>query len=151
MNKATLISEMQKFRFGSKIMCADGEDGTLVSLVFDPTTRCLTHIGVKQGLFLGKTVQIPFDTIVAATSDGIILRLKNAELAAANTEVKANCVILSNKGFVERAGTVNKGSLTLIAVHPGSGKLAYVVAHHLLPGQDTLLREELVTALASEH
>jgi len=54
MIKTTLISEMLKFHFGRKIFCADGEDGVLVHVIFDPATRRMTHIGVKQGRLLEK-------------------------------------------------------------------------------------------------
>jgi osmotically-inducible protein OsmY len=152
MSKAALISEMQKFRFGSKVICSDGEYGTLAQVVFDSSTRCMTHINVKQGRLFGKTVLLPFDTITGATSDGIALRIASEDVEAASHaagEVKG--ALLSNKSAVERAGTASKGTLVLVAVQPGSGELAYLVAHHLLPGQDTLVRAEFVTALATEH
>ena len=150
MNKATFISEMQKFHFGSKIFCSDGENGVLAHVVFDAATRCMTHIGVKQGRLFGKIVQLPFDTIADAASDGVTLRLKIADVAAAD-KIETGGVLCSSKCMVGRAGTTNKGLLTLVAVHPTSGELAYLVAHHLLPGQDTLLRAEFVTTLTTEH
>ena len=149
MSKATFISEMQKFHFGSIIICSDGECGVLVHAVFDPTTRRMTHIGVKQGRLFGKTVQLSFDTVVSASSDGVILRIKTADVATVSKA--AGGALLSSKCVVERAGTTNKGLLVLAAVHPTSSELAYLVAHHLVPGQDTLLRAEFVTALATEH
>src|SRR5216684_3436075 len=90
MIKTTLISEMLKFHFGRKIFCADGEDGVLVHVIFDPATRRMTHIGVKQGRLFGN------------------------------------------------------------AVHPEHGELAYIVAHDLRPGQDTLLHETYVTSVAAD-
>jgi len=151
-SKATLISEMQKFRFGSKVICSDGEYGTLAQVVFDSSTRCMTHINVKQGRLFGKTVLLPFDTITGAASDGIALRIASEDVeAASHTAGEVKGALLSNKSTVERAGTASKGTLVLVAVQPGSGELAYLVAHHLLPRQDTLLRAELVTALATEH
>ena len=39
----------------------------------------------------------------------------------------------------------------LVAVYPENGELAYLVAHHLHPGQDTLLRQEFITDLATGH
>jgi osmotically-inducible protein OsmY len=39
----------------------------------------------------------------------------------------------------------------LVAVHPTSGELAYIVAHELRSGQDTLLQQEYITALASNR
>ncbi len=152
MSKAALISEMQKFRFGSKVVCSDGEYGTLAQVVFDSSTRCMTHINVKQGRFFGKTVLLPFDTITSAGSDGIVLRIASEDVEAASHaagEVKG--ALLSNKCIVERADAASKGTLVLVAVQPGSGELAYLVAHHLLPRQDTLLRAEFVTAIATDH
>jgi len=157
MNKATFISEMHKFHFGSKIFCSDGEYGVLAYVVFDSTTHCMTHIGIRQGRFFGKTFQLPFDPIISATSDGVMLRVKSADVAAASgvetASIEANSkhALLSSKCIVEHASTGSKGVLMLIAVHPTSGELTYLVAHHLLPGQDTLLRAEFITDLATEH
>src|SRR6266852_3681241 len=155
MSKAALISEMQKFRFGSKVVCSDGEYGTLAQVVFDSSTRCMTHINVKQGRFFGKTVLLPFDTITSAGSDGIALRIASSDVEPASHKVVAHGAAshlrLKHKSVVELAGTASRGTLVLVAVHQGSGELAYLVAHHLLPGQDTLLRAEFVTALATEH
>ncbi len=148
MNKVTFISQMQKFHFGTKIIGDDGEIGILTHVVFDPNTRRLTHIGLKQGRFLGKTYQLPFDTVLSASSDGIILRLKTVEVATAS-KLETSGALISSKCIVEHAS--NKGVVTLIAVHPTSGELAYLVTHHFLPGQDTLLKAEYVTALATEH
>src|SRR5579864_7184585 len=157
MNKATFISEMQRFQFGSKIICSDGEYGILAYVVFNSSTRCMMHIGLKQGRLFGKTSQLPFDTLISATSDGVMLRVKSADVAAASKvetasdETAGKDALLSSKCTVERAGTGSKGGLALVAVHPTSGELAYLVAHHLLPGQDTLLRAEFITNLATEH
>jgi osmotically-inducible protein OsmY len=148
MNRTTLISEMMKFHFGSKIFCSDGEDGVLVNVSFDPATCRMTHIGVKQGRLFGKTVHVPFDTVVSATGDGVILRVKRADLAAARSE-ELGGAILDNKSAVENVISGTKGSLMLIAVHPENGELAYIVAHNLRPGQATLLREDFITALAT--
>ena len=157
MNKVTFISEMHKFHFGSKIICSDGEYGVLAYVVFDSTTHRMTHIGLKQGRLFGKTFQLPFDTIISATSDAVMLRIKSVDVAAASgietasDEANGKHALLSSKCVVERASTGSKGVLKLIAVHPTSGELTYLVAHHLLPGQDTLLRAEFVTALTNEH
>jgi len=152
MSKAALISEMQKFRFGSKVICSDGEYGALAQVVFDSSTRCMTHINVKQGRLFGKTVLLPFDTITGAASDGIALSIASEDVeAASHTAGEVKGALLSNKSIVERADTASKGTLVLVAVQPGSGELAYLVAHHLLPGQDTLVRAEFVSALATEH
>ncbi len=155
MSKAALISEMQKFRFGSKVVCSDGEYGTLAQVVFDSSTRCMTHINVKQGRLFGKTVLLPFDIITSAGSDGIALHIASSDVEPASHEVvargAASHLRLKHKSVVELAGTASRGTLVLVAVQPGSGELAYLVAHHLLPRQDTLLRAEFVTALATDH
>ena len=152
MSKAALISEMLKFRFGSKVICSDGEYGSLAQVVFDSSTRCMTHINVKQGRLFGKTVLLPFDTITGAASDGIALGIASEDVeTASRTAGEVKGAVLSNKSTVERADTASKGTLALVAVQPGGGELAYLVAHHLLPGQDTLVRAEFVTALATEH
>jgi len=149
MIKTTLISEMLKFHFGRKIFCADAEDGVLVHVIFDPATRRMTHIGVKQGRLFGKAVHLPFDSVVSASGDGVTLRVKRADVAAATGEEQGGA-ILDNKSVVENAGSAAKGSLMLIAVHTEHGELAYIVAHDLRPGQDTLLHEAYVTSVAAD-
>jgi osmotically-inducible protein OsmY len=150
MRKTALISEMQKFGFGSKVFCSDGEYGTLAQVVFDPTTWCMTHINIKKGRLFAQTALLPFDTVIKASSDGVMLRIGIEDVVRdAVHEVKG--AILSNKSIVELTGTASRGTLKLVAVHPENGELAYLVAHQLLPGQDTLLRAEFVTALAPEH
>jgi osmotically-inducible protein OsmY len=41
--------------------------------------------------------------------------------------------------------------LLLVAVQPESGVIAYLVAHHLRPGQDTLLAEEYITNIMADR
>ena len=148
MAKTTLISEMFKFHFGSKIICTDGEDGNVAYVVVDPETRRVTAIGVKQGRIFGKTVHLPFDAVENATGDGVRVRIALADVASASDGQVAG-VRLDDKSVVERAGAANRGTLQLIAVQPGSGELAYIVAHNLRAGQDTLIRAGYITLLAS--
>src|SRR6266700_6051253 len=70
MKISTRVSEMQKFHFGGKVVCTDGEAGSLSHVVFDPTNVHLTHLGVKQGRLFGKVVTLPYDTVASATSAG---------------------------------------------------------------------------------
>jgi osmotically-inducible protein OsmY len=149
MNKTILISEMLKFHFGNKIFCSDGDDGVLVQVIFDPATSSMAHIGVKQGRLFGKTVYLPFDSVVSASGEGITLSVKRADVAAAKIEAPGG-TILSNKSIVENTESAEKGSLMLVAVHPPKGELAYIVAHELRSGQDTLLREEYITTLTTD-
>ncbi|GAC1654895.1 MAG: hypothetical protein NVS4B12_27110 [Ktedonobacteraceae bacterium] len=148
MSKTISISEMQKFSFNSKITFSDGEDGILTHLIFDPATRCMTHIGVKQGRFFGKTVHLPYATVVNATGDGITLNVSRSDASTDPTGA-----VLDNKTVVENTDSsgAGKGTLMLVAVHPEDGELAYLVVHHLQAGQDTLLRQEFITELASGH
>ena len=149
MSKTTLISEMLKFQFGNKIVCTDGEDGTLSHVIFDPATRRMQYIGVKLGRFFGKTVHLPFGAVVDATGEGVTVSVKRAELAASNPEVSG--AYLDHKSLVERAGTSTRGTLRLVAVQPGNGELAYIVAHNLHPGRDILLRAEYVSGIAKDQ
>lgn len=152
MNKATLISEMQKFHLGSKVFYADGEEGILVHTNFDPSTRRLTSIGVKQSRFFGKTVNLPFDTVTKASGDGVTLRVRRAELPASNTvTAETGSALLDSKTMVVRTDSTNKGSLMLVALQPETGELVYLVAHNLRPTQDTLIRAEYVTSLQTEQ
>lgn len=141
------IAEMQKFHFGRKVICVDGEGGTLAHVVLDAVTRRLTHLGVRYGRLLGKTIDLPYDTVSQATGDEITLHLVRAELAAIH-EVTVEGAVLDRQSFVARADAGDKGTLRQIAVRPANAALAYVVAHHLRPGQDTLLQEEYVTMIA---
>src|SRR5438270_1746882 len=150
MSKTTLISEMHKFHFGSKIFFADGEDGVLLHVIFNPTARRLTHIGVRQGRLFGKSVLLPYETIVNATGDGVTLRINRADATvASSTNVKG--ALLDNKSVVENTASPARGTLMMVAVHPENAELAYVVVHHLRPGQDTLLRQNFVTDIATGH
>jgi len=149
MSKSTLISEMQKFHFGSRVLCSDGESGILAHIVFDSATRRLTYIGVKQSRLFGKTVYLPFNTLVEATGEGITLNITRAELAAASTTAQG--AALDNKSTVERADSANRGTLLLVATHPENGELAYIAAHHLRPGHDTLLQGQYITNIAPGH
>src|SRR5947208_15045201 len=126
MSKTTLISEMLKFQFGNKIVCTDGEDGTLSHVIFDPATCRMQYIGAKLGRFFGKTVHLPFGAVVDATGEGVTVSVKRAELAASNPEVSG--AYLDHKSVVERAGSSTRGTLRLVAVQPGNGELAYIVA-----------------------
>jgi osmotically-inducible protein OsmY len=150
MNKTILISEMLKFHFGSKIFCSDGDGGVLVQVIFDSATRSMTHIGVKQGRLFGKSVYLPFDSVLSATGEGIKLRVKRSDLAAANSQGPGGAS-LSSKSIVENTESAAKGLLMLLAVHPANGELAYIVAHELRSGRDTLLQEEYITTLLTER
>ncbi len=145
MSRTLLISEMHKFHFGRKIFCSDGEDGVLTHVGFDPTTRRLASIGVRQGRLFRKTVYLPFASVVTAAGDGIRLNITRAALAEASTSMPEGAW-LDNKSVVQNSDGA-KGVLLLVAVHPESGELAYIVARHLRPGQDTLIRQEMVTGL----
>lgn len=150
MDKITSISEMQKFHFGSKVIYSDGEEGALAYVVFDPSTQRMTSIGVKQGRFFGKTVQLPFDTVIDASSEGVTLRIKRDEVTT-DSSANSGGAMLDSKSTVEDAASATKATLLFVAVHPKRGELAYMVVHHLHAGQDTLLRQEFVTALAADN
>lgn len=150
MIKPGSIAEMQKFIFGTTIFCADGEDGSLVQVIVDPAARRLTHIGVRQGRFFGKTLHLPFGHVVNASGEAVTMDLNLADLASAST-AEVGGALLDGKSIVEVAGSSSKGTLMLIAVHPGSGELAYLVAHNLRSGQDTLLHEKYITSIEAGH
>lgn len=148
MQKTTLISEMQKFIFGSKVICSDGEDGVLTHVCFNPTTRRLTHVGVRQGRLFGKTVYLPFTSITNASGEGVRLGVTLGEAAAASKEEPAGA-LLDQKSVVQN-GSAAKGGLFLVAVRPESGELAYIVAGLLPSGQRTVLDASYVKRLDRE-
>jgi osmotically-inducible protein OsmY len=144
MGKNALISAMLKFHFGNAVFCSDGQGGTLVSVLFDASTKRMTQIAVKRGRLFGKTVYLPFASVTTATGDGIWLNCTLAQLATF-PESEGPGVSLHPRTVVK--GDAGSGTLGLVAVQPGSGELAYIVARNLLPGRDTLLREQYVSAL----
>ena len=150
MRKLTSISEMQKFHFGSKIICDDGDDGFLTQVIFDPAAHGITHIGVKQRRLFGNTVYLPYDTVINATGSGITIRPKLAEVATASSSNPGG-VLLDDKCTVENSASSARGRLMLIALHPDSKQLTYLVAHDLRPGQDTLIRAEYITEISTGH
>lgn len=146
MEKSTLISEMQKFRFASKVFCSDGEDGTLVRVSFDPSTRRMTYLGARQGRLFGKTSYLPYTSVASAASDGVYLTVTREELTNASKDEPGD-ISFDSRSVVEHADGRGKGSLLMVALRPESGELAYCVVHHLIPGRDTLLRHEYIKKL----
>ncbi len=149
MNDITHIPEMLKFQFGSKIFCSDGEGGVLTHVVFDAAMLRLTNIGVKQGRLFGKSIFLPFDNIISAVEAGVTLSVKRSDLVTTQNQIPKGAV-LTNKSIIENTEYVAKGALRLVAVHPSSGELAYIIAHELRPGLDTLLQESYITKLAGD-
>ncbi len=150
MSKTTLISEMQKFHFGSKVFFADGEDGILLHVIFDPATRRLTHISVKQGRFFGKIVHLPYGTVEDATGDGVTLSINRDDVAAVSS-VNVEGALLDNKSVVENTAFTARGILMMVAVYPENGELAYLVVHHLRPGQNSFVRQNFVTDIGTGY
>jgi osmotically-inducible protein OsmY len=146
MEKPMTMSGMRKFRLGTKIVCSDGEEGSLSSIGFDGSHWRLRAIGIHIGRLFGKTVYVPFARVIKATSSSITLDITREQLLEASREAPDGAW-LSSRCVVVNAGMSVHGTLMLVAVHPESGELAYVVAHHLRPGQDTLLREDVVTKI----
>src|SRR6266487_421454 len=146
MQNSTLISEMQKFQFGSRILCSDGEDGVLTHVGFDPATRRVTHIGVKPGRLFSKTVYLPYETVEGASGDGVTLNITRDQLSTADKSEPGGA-LFDAKSVVQQSDSSAKGLLHLVAVHPQSGELAYCVVHNLRPGQSNLIQQQYVKKL----
>ncbi len=146
MNKVTSISEMQKFRFGCKVFCSDGQEGILSHVSFAVPAYSLNYIGVRLGLFFAKTVYLPFVSIESASGEGITLNVTRAQLVAATQQVLPG-VLLDKRSVVQNTVMRAQGSLDLVAVQPENDEFAYIVAHDLRPGQDTLLPRAFLTRL----
>nr|BBH95225.1 hypothetical protein KTA_34240 [Thermogemmatispora argillosa] len=144
--KSELISELLKFRFGSKVFCSDGEYGLLDEVVVDAARRSITHIGVSRGLFVKKRFYLAFSQVNQASSDGVTLTTSLAKLEQVAVADPAGAR-LSGRSLVEAPAAGQRGSLLLLAAQPGSGEIAYVVAHNLPGGQDTLFRAEMIAEL----
>lgn len=149
MAKTARISEMQKFHFGNKIFYADGEDGTLTQVIFDSSTRRLTHIGVRQGHLFGKTFSLPYSIVVGATANSIQLAIKRENAATAHV-AGVQGALLDAKSVVENVGAAT-GTLLMVAIHPENAELAYIVARHLKDGQDTLIQQPYISGIAAGH
>lgn len=143
MEKIVSISEMAKFHFGGKVFGSDGEDGTLTHLGIDPSSKRVISLQVKLGRFFGRTVSVPFSTVVSASGNGVILSLVREELLAASAQSEG--VLVDGRSTVFEAGSNSQGTLKLVAVHPQTGELAYIVARSLRADQDNLIQSEYIT------
>ena len=150
MNKTLPIPEMLQFHFGGKIFCSDGDSGVLAQIICDPATLKVTHINVKQGRLFGKNVFLPFDSVISAGEEGITLSVKRADIAAAQSQ-KPEGAVLTNRSIVQNAESAAKGSLLMVAAHPNTGELAYIVAHDLRSTRDTLLKKTYIITLTTER
>ncbi len=146
MNRTTSIAEMQKCIFGTKVFCSDGEEGVLTHVCLDPSTRQMTHIGIRQGRFFGRTVYVPFGAVLNASGEAVTLRITREELSAASKDAPAGALLDSKSSVVRDEGNA-RGTLLLVAVRPDNGELAYIVVRALRPGQNTLLPQEYVKKL----
>jgi osmotically-inducible protein OsmY len=147
MDKIALISDLQKFRFGSKVICSDGEEGYLSHVGVDVSAPRVVTLGVKLGRFFGKTVSVPLSIVLEASGQGVILSITRAELAAIQT--RAEEVQLDAHSNVRESGSNTRGTLLVIAAQPQSGEFSYIVVHSLRANQDTLLRQEYISKVES--
>lgn len=148
MSKNAPISAMLAFHFGAKVFCSDGQDGVLTHMLFDATSKRLTHLAIKQGRLFGKTVYVPFEKVRQASGDGVWLTCTLAELAA-SASAAGSGIMLDPRTTVK--GVTGAGTLALVATQPVSGGLAYIVVHNLLPGRSTLVRAHYVEILAPDQ
>ncbi|HTI13799.1 MAG TPA: BON domain-containing protein [Dictyobacter sp.] len=145
MEKQTRISEMEKYHFGSKVICSDGDEGVLTQISFATGTRTLSGISVRLGRFFGRTVYLPISAVVDASSDGVMLNITGEQLAASSASSEG--VHLDNKSSVVNASPSAHGVLELLAVHPDSREIGYLVARHFRSGQDALIRGDFVKSI----
>jgi hypothetical protein len=145
MDNTALISEMFTFHFHAPIFCTNGQDGSLTQVLFDASTRKLTHLAVKQKRVFGKTVYVPFTQVLSASGDGIHLKNTTTELDSF-PQGEGEGVAYDGRSTVQ--GPSGNGVLNIVAVQPNSGTLAYIVVQNLLPGRQTLLRNQYISALA---
>src|SRR5581483_9634583 len=149
MQDGASICAMQHFHFGQRVLCSDGEAGLLTQLVFDSAGHRLIALGIMVGRWFGRRVYVSFTTVVPAAGENMTLRLSRAELAAASNQAPAGAEL--DRTSVVKAnhpsGTTAQGTIHLLAVHPESGKLADLVAHHIRARQDTLFHEASVTQI----
>jgi len=144
MGNTSSISETLKFHFGNKIVCTNGQDGTLSHVLFDASARRLTSLAIRQRHFLGKTIYVPFEKVVKANRNGIWLNASLDELAAFPAVEGPGMSLDIHTPVKSSAGN---GTLMLVAVQATTGVLAYIVTHNLLHGHNILLREPLIASL----
>lgn len=147
METKTSISEMQKFIFGSKVFCSDGESGVLSHVGFDARNWQAVVLGVKLGRWFGRTVYVPFKAVTNASSERVTLNISRDELERARKDAPG-AAMFDSHSHVHHAESGATGSLYLIAVYPDEGELAYVVAKGL-KGQDALLARPYLKQLES--
>src|SRR5712691_4194358 len=151
MHYTATISALHHFQWGQKVRCSDGEAGVLAQVVFDAASHRITALGIRPGRLFGMSVSVSFEAVEAVTEGVITLGISCAELAAAKKVVPSGA-LLDSKSVVETettSATAARGNLRSIAVHPESGELVSLVAHHFRPGHDTLLHAEYVTQIAT--
>ena len=147
------VSALHHFHFGQRIHCTDGEAGLLTQVVFDPASHRVISLGILLGHVFGRIVPVAFATVASATEGCLMLRLSRAELAASRKAAPAGAV-LDHTSVVETAPTreaAPKRMIRLIAVHPESGDLAYLVAHSPRSRQQTLFCGKDVTGIKTGH
>lgn len=150
MGNTARISALMTFHFGTPVVCSDGQGGTLAAVLFATSPRRLTHIVVKCGRLFHKTVCLPFASVAIASDDGVRLTCSLAHLAAFPAPNGHDAGVILHAHTVVSGGA-GSGTLALVAVQPHSGELARIVARNLVPGRDTLLWAEKVSALEPER
>lgn len=149
MGNTARMSAIMKFCFGTPVICSDGQGGTLASVLYESSSRRLTQIAVRRSRLVGRTHLLPFESVTTATDDRVQLNCSLAQLAA-SPRLGAPGAGLLLHARTEVSAEAGSGTLALVAVQPGSGELISLVAHHLVPGHDTLLCGDEVSVLAGE-
>ncbi|BCL83477.1 hypothetical protein ccbrp13_59420 [Ktedonobacteria bacterium brp13] len=144
-DKMTPVSEMEQFHFGGKVFCSDGEEGVLLHLSIDPNTHHIVALGVRLGRFFGRTITVPFSAVTDAGVDGVVLSITREEAAADREPISG--VQIDGRTTVQETNSGSHGTVSLVAVHPQSGLLAYVVARHLRNNQDALVLEQYIVKI----
>ncbi|GHO42952.1 BON domain-containing protein [Ktedonospora formicarum] len=147
MKTTTSIAEMQKFIFGSKVYCSDGESGVLTHIGLDAKNWRMVVLGIRLGRLFGRTVYVPFNTVASASSEKVTLTISRDELERARKDAPGAAMFDSHaRVFHVESGA--EGGLSLIAVYPDNGEVAYIVTKGL-KGLDVLLERAYLKQLES--
>jgi osmotically-inducible protein OsmY len=139
------FAEVRKVRFGADVEASDGTAGKVDCVVAEATTRAISAVGIKAGLF-EKVRFVPLHQVAGGTASSVTLRVPLAEILQA--PATASGVILKGSTGVG-AGGRNLGRLTQVTIHAETGVLRHLVVERA--GREVLVPAGVVTAISAKQ
>ncbi len=146
MQTTTEFADVLKFRFDADIQASDGEAGKLSRVFANSDERIVTHIGIRVGLFLGKTYYLPLSLVSAATAETVTLTIPLEEIEKHTT--KPEGVELSTATGLMVAGK-HIGHLTQLTVNQAGGVLWHLVIER--GAREVVVPATMVTNITSRQ